>query len=56
MRKCREINWSEVIRRNIKECLKKLEEARTIVDAHELLMLHVILFIVFQGILCARLK
>ncbi len=37
MRKYREINWSEVIRRSIEEYLKKLEEARTIVDARELL-------------------
>ena len=37
MRKYKEINWSEVIRRSIKEYLEKLEETRTIVDAHELL-------------------
>ena len=37
MKKFREINWSEVVRRSIEEYLEKLEEARTIVDAHELL-------------------
>ncbi len=37
MKKHREINWSEVIRRSIEEYLKKLEEVRTIVDARELL-------------------
>ena len=37
MRKYREINWSEVIRRSIEEYLEKLEEMRTIVDARELL-------------------
>jgi len=37
MKKYREINWSEVVRRSIEEYLEKLEEARTIVDAHELL-------------------
>ncbi|MCE4599762.1 MAG: hypothetical protein F7C81_06155 [Desulfurococcales archaeon] len=37
MKKYREINWSEVIRRSIEEYLEKLEELRTIVDARELL-------------------
>jgi len=37
MRKYREINWSEVIRKSIEEYLEKLEESRTIVDARELL-------------------
>ena len=37
MKKYREINWSEVIRRSIEEYLEKLEEMRTIVDARELL-------------------
>ena len=37
MKKHREINWSEVIRRSIEEYLEKLEETRTIIDARELL-------------------
>jgi len=37
MKKYREINWSEVIRRSIEEYLEKLEETRTIIDARELL-------------------
>jgi len=37
MKKYREINWSEVVRRSIEEYLEKLEETRIIVDAHELL-------------------
>lgn len=37
MKKYREINWSEVIRRSIEEYLERLEEMRTIVDARELL-------------------
>ena len=37
MRKYREINWSEVIRRSIEEYLERLEEMRTVVDARELL-------------------
>ena len=36
MKKFKEINWSEVVRRSIEEYLKKLEEARTVVDASEL--------------------
>ena len=36
MRKFKEINWSEVVRKSIEEYLKKLEEARTVVDASEL--------------------
>ena len=36
MKKFKEINWSEVVRRGIEEYLKKLEEARTVVDASEL--------------------
>ncbi len=37
MKKYREINWSEIIRRSIEEYLEKLEETKTIVDARELL-------------------
>lgn len=37
MKKYREINWSEVIRRSIEEYLEKLEEIKTVVDARELL-------------------
>ena len=37
MRRFREINWSEVVRKSIEEYLEKLEEARTVVDARELL-------------------
>jgi len=37
MRKYKEINWSEVVRRSIEEYLEKLEELRTVVDAKELL-------------------
>ena len=36
MKKFKEINWSEVVRKSIEEYLKKLEEARTVVDASEL--------------------
>ncbi len=37
MKKYREINWSEVIRKSIEEYIKRLEELKTIVDANELL-------------------
>ena len=37
MKKYREINWSEVVRKSIEEYIEKLEEARTVVDAQELL-------------------
>ncbi len=37
MKKYREINWSEVVRKSIEEYLRKLEETQTIVDAKELL-------------------
>ena len=36
MKKFKEINWSEVVRKSIEEYLRKLEEARTVVDASEL--------------------
>ena len=36
MRRYREINWSEVVRKSIEEYIERLEETRTIVDAHEL--------------------
>ena len=37
MKKHREINWSEVVRRSIEEYLDRLEEARTRVPAAEIL-------------------
>lgn len=37
MKKYREINWNEVVRKSIEEYIRKLEETRTIIDAHELL-------------------
>ena len=37
MKRYREINWSEVVRKSIEEYIERLEEARTVVDAHELL-------------------
>jgi len=37
MRKYREINWSEVVRRSIEEYIERLEEARTRVPASEVL-------------------
>lgn len=37
MKKYKEINWSEVVRRSIEEYIRKLEETRTVVDANEVL-------------------
>ena len=37
MKKYKEINWSEVLRRSIEEYIRKLEEIRTVVDANEVL-------------------
>ena len=37
MKKYKEINWSEVVRRSIEEYIRKLEETRTVADANELL-------------------
>jgi Arc/MetJ-type ribon-helix-helix transcriptional regulator len=37
MKKYSEINWSEVVRKSIEEYLERLEEARTVVPASELL-------------------
>ncbi len=37
MKKYKEINWSEVVRKSIEEYLRRLEETRTVVDADEVL-------------------
>ncbi len=37
MRRYREVNWSEVVRRSIEEYIRRLEEARSVVPASELL-------------------
>ena len=37
MRKYREINWSEVVRKSIEEYLQRLEETRTVESPAELL-------------------
>ena len=37
MKRYSEINWSEVVRKSIEEYLERLEEARTVVHATELL-------------------
>ncbi len=37
MKKYREIDWSEVVRRSIEEYIERLEESRSVVDASEVL-------------------
>ena len=37
MKRYKEINWSEVVRKSIEEYLRKLEETKTVVDADEVL-------------------
>ncbi len=37
MRRYREINWSEVVRRSIEEYIRRLEEARSVVTPEELM-------------------
>ncbi len=37
MKKYKEINWSEVVRKSIEEYIRRLEETRTVVSAEEIL-------------------